>query len=114
MNKLLPQPQPTQLNFTPYLIRVDLDAVNCPELARNILSHQPLRRPRLIVDCQCLRCLRTRGVAHFVSQLLLLHQAGAQVLLLNVPNLLRRCLRLLRLEHTFQLEPTPSPLAHAA
>ncbi|GAA3930382.1 hypothetical protein [Hymenobacter algoricola] len=93
----------TWANFTPYLVRIDLDTVNCAELARHLVRSCPVRHPRLLIDCHRLRCLRTQGVAYCVSQLLLLHAAGAQVQLLNVGPLLGRCLYLLGLHRVFGL-----------
>jgi|GEM_PF-1962481 len=103
MPTFLPPTSSAAANFTPYLIRVDLDTVNCRELARSLTHNHPIRRPRLLIDCYDLRGLRTHGVAHCVSQLLTLHAAGAQILLLNVPPVLSRCLDLLRLKDLFHI-----------
>ncbi len=62
--------------------------------------------PPLYIDCGTLTCQRTLGVSHVVSQLLLLHRAGARIWLRNVNAPLRRCLRLLRLEALFHLAVT--------
>jgi anti-anti-sigma regulatory factor len=59
--------------------------------------------PPLYIDCSNLRCQRTLGVSHVVSQLLLLRRAGARIWLRNVNAPLRRCLHLLRLEALFHL-----------
>jgi anti-anti-sigma regulatory factor len=99
-------------DFTPYLIRVNFDEIKPIELARMLMRYNKLKRPRLLIDCQSLRCLRTRGVAYFVSQLLTLQAAGAKVLLRNVDPLLHRSLRVLGLDHVFQvdsLHESPSP-----
>ncbi len=62
--------------------------------------------PPLYIDCGNLACQRALGVSHVVSQLLLLHRAGARIWLRNVNAPLRRCLRLLRLEALFHLAVT--------
>jgi anti-anti-sigma regulatory factor len=59
--------------------------------------------PPLYIDCSSLVCQRTLGVSHVVSQLLLLHRAGARIWLRNVNAPLRRCLHLLQLEELFHL-----------
>jgi anti-anti-sigma regulatory factor len=59
--------------------------------------------PPLYIDCANLTCQRTFGVSHVVSQLLLLHKAGARIWLRNVNAPLRRCLQLLQLEALFHL-----------
>jgi len=59
--------------------------------------------PPLYIDCGSLVCQRTLGVSHVVSQLLLLHRAGARIWLRNVNAPLRRCLHLLQLEELFHL-----------
>ncbi|GAB3876040.1 hypothetical protein GCM10028824_32990 [Hymenobacter segetis] len=63
----------------------------------------PPRGP-LVIDCGQLQCQRLRGVAHVVSQLLLLRQAGATVWLRNVNAPLRACLRRLQLSPLFPLD----------
>jgi anti-anti-sigma regulatory factor len=105
MAQVLPSTPSVQANFTPYLIRVNPDQTNCKELARHLLRTCPVRRPRLVIDCQDLQCVRRYGVSYFVSQLLTLHGAGAQVLLQNVPPTLQRCLHLLGLDQVFHLSP---------
>ena len=59
--------------------------------------------PPLHIDCARLVCQRTLGVAYVVSQLLLLRRNRASIWLCNVNAPLRRCLRLLRLSHLFNL-----------
>jgi anti-anti-sigma regulatory factor len=59
--------------------------------------------PPLYIDCANLACQRTLGVSHVVSQLLLLHRAGARIWLRNVNAPLRHCLKLLQLEKLFHL-----------
>lgn len=59
--------------------------------------------PPLYIDCSNLVCQRTLGVSHVVSQLLVLHRAGARIWLRNVNAPLRRCLHLLQLEELFHL-----------
>lgn len=69
-----------------------------------VQRHCALRRcAPLYIDCANLACQRTLGVSHVVSQLLLLHQAGARIWLRNVNAPLRRCLQLLKLEELFHL-----------
>ncbi|MCB2408687.1 STAS domain-containing protein [Hymenobacter lucidus] len=91
-------------DYTPYLIRVNFNEIKPMELARMLMRYSKLRRPRLLIDCQNIKCVRTRGVAYFVSQLLTLQAAGAKVLLCNPDPILRRILRVLHLENTFQLD----------
>ena len=55
----------------------------------------------LHIDCGQLRCQRTLGVSHVVSQLLRLRQAGASIWLRNVNAPLRRCLQLLQVGSLF-------------
>jgi anti-anti-sigma regulatory factor len=59
--------------------------------------------PPLYIDCSDLVCQRTLGVSHVVSQLLILHRAGARIWLRNVNPSLRHCLHLLQLESLFHL-----------
>lgn len=98
-------------DFTPYLIRVNFDEIKPMELARLLMRYNKLRRPRLLIDCQSLRCLRTRGVAYFASQLLTLQASGAKVLLRNVDPLLLRTLRVLHLDKVFQIDQD-TPASH--
>jgi anti-anti-sigma regulatory factor len=79
---------------------IDLDAVDVKHVAYFLAQHTA-PRPHVAVDCSTLKCLRTLGVSHVVSQLLVLHQSGASIWLLNVDPVLKRCLRLLRLEPLF-------------
>ncbi len=65
-------------------------------------------RPRLLIDCGALKCLRTLGVSYVVSELLVLHNAGADVWLHNVDPVLARCLHLLQLSRLFH---TAAPAA---
>jgi anti-sigma B factor antagonist len=64
-----------------------------------------MRRPRLLIDCGSLPCLRTHGVAHLASYLLLLHQTGAKLRLYNVSPSLHYMLYLLRLDTVFRVYP---------
>ena len=99
-----PIPQPFVLDAVPVssLTAIDLDAVDAAQLARNRTKqiHQP--RPQLLIDCGRLKCQRTLGVSHVVSQLLTLRQSGAGIWLRNVSPALRNCLRLLQLEQVFR------------
>ena len=74
---------------------LDLDEATAVQQACVHLRHQPLSQLTLHIDCGQLRCQRTLGVSHVISQLLLLRQAGAGVWLRNVNAPLRRCLHLL-------------------
>ena len=56
---------------------------------------------QLHIDCGQLRCQRTLGVSHVVSQLLRLRQAGASIWLRNANAPLRRCLQLLQVGPLF-------------
>jgi len=88
---------------------VDINTTDPVQLARRLqATADPNQRPCLLIDCQRLRCLRTRGVSFLVSQLLLTRAAGADVLLYNVGPMLERALRLLRLDQLFHLRPAPS------
>ncbi|OUJ72917.1 anti-sigma factor antagonist [Hymenobacter crusticola] len=96
MSAFLPasaKPEPVVSIFT-----VDLDAVETAQLV-HALAQQP--RPQLLIDCDNLRCQRTLGVSHVVSQLLLLRQSGASIWLRKVDPVLRRCLHLLGLDSVF-------------
>ncbi|MFD1873049.1 hypothetical protein [Hymenobacter bucti] len=78
---------------------VNLDEVEATFVVRDL----GLDAPQLLIDCSRLRCLRQLGVSYVVSQLLVLHQGGARVFLVNVDPVLHRCLRLLRLDTLFPL-----------
>jgi anti-anti-sigma regulatory factor len=65
------------------------------------LRHSPQAPASLYIDCKQLRCQRTLGVSHVISQLLRLRQAGASIWLHNVNTPLRRCLQLLQLASLF-------------
>lgn len=85
--------------------RVDVNVTDPVQLARRLRTAAPDQRPRLLIDCQRLRCLRTQGVSYLASQLLLTRAAGTDVLLYNVEPLLERTLRLLRLHQLFTIWP---------
>ncbi|AII53478.1 hypothetical protein N008_16025 [Hymenobacter sp. APR13] len=90
---------------------MDIDAADSVELVRRLRKGNPTQRPNLLVDCQHLRCLRTRGVSFLVSRLLLTRTAGAELLLYNVGPTLLRALQLLQLQQLFRIWPasaTPS------
>jgi anti-anti-sigma regulatory factor len=95
--------RPTTL--TPPLVKLYIDPSNPTLFARTHIRCAAMRRPRLLIDCAYLPCLRTHGVAHLASHLLLLHQTGAKVLLRNVSPSLLRTLRLLRLDAVFRVYP---------
>ena len=80
------------------------------QLARSLRQANAELRPQLMIDCRQLKCLRTHGVSHLVSQLLLTQQAGAEVVLYNVDAGLSRVLRLLQLHHVFRMLPA-APVA---
>jgi anti-anti-sigma regulatory factor len=90
---------PVQLS---HIATVDLDAVDAVHLARVLASYA--QKPSLLIDCSTLTCLRTLGVSHVVSQLLVLHRAGAQIWLVNVKAPLRYCLQLLQLSKLFHVD----------
>jgi anti-anti-sigma regulatory factor len=69
--------------------------------------------PCLLIDCRELDCLRTRGLGYFVAQLLLIHRAGAGLLLHNVGESLARQLQLLRLDALVELTRRPAAPARA-
>ncbi|MBX0289215.1 STAS domain-containing protein [Hymenobacter sp. HSC-4F20] len=92
----------------PVVFSIDLNTTDPVALAHQLVRTQPGSRPRLLIDCQHLQCLRTLGVSHLVSQLLLARQAGAHVLLSNVGPALQRALCLLRLDEVFELQPMGS------
>jgi anti-anti-sigma regulatory factor len=87
---------------------VDLNQTDPVRLAGRLYKANPEQRPQLLIDCQRLECLRTRGVSHLASQLLLTRQAGADVLLYNVDSVLCRALRLLQLHLVFRVVPAPT------
>ncbi len=91
--------------LTPPLVKLRIDPSNPVRSARTLARCAAMRRPRLLIDCGHLPCLRTHGVAHLVSHLLLLHQAGAKLLLHNVSPSLHHLLRLLRLDTVFRVYP---------
>ncbi|GAB2969693.1 hypothetical protein GCM10027048_45740 [Hymenobacter coalescens] len=68
----------------------------------------------LLIDCSQVNCLRTHGVAHFVSQVLLMRRTGVGLLLHNVGAPLGRLLRLLRLDAVVELtQPARLPARRA-
>jgi anti-anti-sigma regulatory factor len=84
------------------ILTVDLDTVNAAHLAQTLA--QASHKPRLLIDCSTLASLRTLGVNHVVSQLLVLRRAGAGIWLHNVQAPLRHCLQLLQLNQLFHVE----------
>lgn len=82
-------------------LRVNLDTQDAQLLAHSLDQLPAQARPRIEVDCSTLKCLRTLGVSHVVSQLLLLRQSSAGIWLRNVNPALKRCLHLLQLESRF-------------
>ena len=98
---------PSLNDFITRTYNINLNQVDPVRLARRLHQANPEQRPYLLIDCQQLECLRTHGVSHLVSQLLLTRQAGAEVLLYNVDPVLDRALRLLKLQQIFRLIPNP-------
>lgn len=82
---------------------IDLDAKNAKQWINTLTKQQALSGLQLVVDCATLKCLRTMGVSHVISQLLVLHKSGTTVWLRNVDPLLHRCLHLLRLHSMFHI-----------
>lgn len=91
----------TQIGALP-LTAVNLDALTAKQLV-GTLPQQAGPPARLLVDCGALHALRTLGISHVVSELLVLRQGGAQVWLRNVGPVLHHCLRTLRLDQIFFL-----------
>ncbi|KAA9338599.1 hypothetical protein F0P96_07170 [Hymenobacter busanensis] len=93
---------------TARIVRVNFNAIAPVELARTLAQDPDIQRKPLyvLIDCDDVRCLRTHGVCHFVSQLLLMRRAGVQIMLHNVGNTLARALRLLHLDVVFELAAT--------
>ncbi|TGD79642.1 STAS domain-containing protein [Hymenobacter wooponensis] len=87
------------------LMAINLDVVEATQIARALARDAQRPRPQLIVDCGHLKCLRTLGVSHVISELLVLHKAGANILLRNVDPALQRCLSLLKLTRVFRTTP---------
>lgn len=105
----MPATAPNSLpNWTHAFRTIDLDAVPATQAARTLARGALQPRPRLLIDCRHLKCLRSLGVSHVVSELLVLHNAGADVWLQNVDPVLARCLRLLQLDRLFRMAPTPA------
>ena len=98
---VVPARASTQLSVLP-LTAVNLDALAAKQLVRTMVQ-QAGPPSRLLVDCGTLRALRTLGISHVVSELLVLRQGGAQVWLRNVSPVLQQCLRALRLDQAFFL-----------
>ncbi|UOG73086.1 hypothetical protein MTX78_13225 [Hymenobacter tibetensis] len=87
---------------------IDLNHTDPVRLAGRLYKSNPEQRPQLLIDCQHLECVRTRGVSYLASQLLLTRQAGADILLYNVDAVLCRALRLLQLHQIFRVVPAPT------
>ena len=100
MPSLLYPLAPTPANRLP-LTAVNLDATTAAQLAPTLVRPAGQLPAQVLVDCGTLQALRTLGVSHVVSELLLLRQSGAQVWLRNVGPVLPQCLRVLRLDHLF-------------
>ncbi|QJX49066.1 hypothetical protein HMJ29_20010 [Hymenobacter taeanensis] len=89
--------------FTPKSI--NLDVVEATQVARALARDATQTHPQLIIDCSHLKCLRTLGVSHVISELLVLHKAGANIWLRNADPALLHCLALLKLTHIFRASP---------
>lgn len=94
-------PIATLPRLTSPLTTLSLDETAAIEAACAQLRSSPLPHPQLHIDCGHLRCQRTLGVSHVVSQLLRLRQAGASIWLRNANAPLQRCLQLLQLSSLF-------------
>lgn len=105
---------PSPSDASARIYNVDLNATDPVELARRLHRTNASQRACLLIDCQSLRCLRTRGVSFLASQLLSTRAAGADIVLYNVGPVLYRALRLLNLHQLFTLWETPPPTAAAA
>jgi len=97
--RTLPPAAPAALAIP--LTTLNLDEAAAIEVACVQLHNSLLAQPPLHIDCAHLRCQRTLGVSHVVSQLLRLRQAGASIWLCNVNAPLRRCLQVLQLGSLF-------------
>ena len=95
MSSLHPTPTPAAP------LEVALDAASL-DLVTWWLDHGRLLPP-LRINCQELRCRRTLGVAHVVSQLLRLRAAGATVQLTHVDSTMRRAIQELALAPLFPI-----------
>lgn len=82
---------------------IDLDEAAAVEAVCERLRSSSAGVWPLHIDCGQLRCQRTLGVSHIVSQLLRLRQAGASIRLQNVNAPLRHCLQLLQVSALFCL-----------
>lgn len=89
------------------LTTLDLDEAAAVGAACWQLRCSPLTHLPLCIDCGHLRCQRTLGISHVVSQLLRLRQAGASIWLRNANAPLQRCLQLLQLGALFHFEDVP-------
>ena len=83
---------------------IDLDTTSATQIA-GAMRRTLVKRPQLLVDCNRLKCMRTLGISHVISELLVLHRAGAHVWLRNASPVLRHCLALLKLTHVFPTFP---------
>jgi anti-anti-sigma regulatory factor len=91
---------------TAHIVHLDFNAADPVQQARRLVLEAAGTRSEplcLLIDCRHLRCLRTHGAAHFVTQLLLIRRMGAGLLLHNVPPLLARLLHLLGLDNVVEL-----------
>jgi anti-anti-sigma regulatory factor len=104
-------PSPSDASASIY--NVDLNATDPVALARRLSQANGSQRACLLIDCQSLRCLRTRGVSFLASQLLATRAAGADIVLYNVGPVLRRAFQLLGLHKLFTLWDAPKPSADA-
>ena len=82
-------------------LRVDLDLISAQQVLQTLTRVSD--HPQLLVDCANLRCLRTLGVSHVASELLVLRRGGAPIWLRGADPVLRRCLGLLQIEQLFLL-----------
>ncbi|RTQ49300.1 hypothetical protein EJV47_14260 [Hymenobacter gummosus] len=91
---------------TAHLLQLDLNGPDPVQQARRLVQNAAGTRPGplcLLIDCRQLQCLRTHGLGHFASQLLLIRLLGVGLLLHHVAPPLARRLRLLRLDTVLEL-----------
>ncbi|WP_133272409.1 STAS domain-containing protein [Hymenobacter radiodurans] len=91
------------MTWIPRAVKLRVDPSDPAQFSNTLVRVATMREPRLFVNCEHLDCLRTHGVGHLASQLLLLHHGGARVRLYNVSPTLFRTLHLLRLDTVFEV-----------
>ncbi|SMB98612.1 hypothetical protein SAMN00120144_3823 [Hymenobacter roseosalivarius DSM 11622] len=71
------------MTWVPRLIKMTIDPSKPERFGRTLVRVGTMRRPRLLINCEHLLCLKMHGVAHLASHLLLLHQGGAKIQLIT-------------------------------